>query len=124
VYDLGKVRRVHRLVCETFHGLAPAGNDIVLHKDEYKDNNNKDNLEWGNPQQNCQDWVQSRGGIMPRHSLAKIRRAKKLINKGLTNDKVATMTKIGDSTISLIKLGRCHRTVEPLTERQIALGNV
>jgi hypothetical protein len=120
----GKAYRLHRVVCETYHGPAPAGQNVVLHLDEYKDNNHKDNLSWGTPAQNSQGWIHSIGGVMPRHSLAKIRRAKKLINKGYTNDKVATMTKIGDSTISLIKLGRLHRTVEPLTERQIELGNV
>ena len=124
VYLLGQMRRVHRLVCETFHGAAPAGQTVVLHLDECKDNNHKDNLSWGTAAQNSQAWIHSQGGVMPRHSLAKIRRAKKLINKGYTNDKVATMTKIGDSQISLIKLGRSHRYVEPLTEQQIALGNV
>lgn len=120
----GKAYRLHRVVCETYHGPAPTGMNIVLHLDEYKDNNHKDNLSWGTPAQNSQAWIHARGGVVPRHSLTKIRRAKKLINKGYTNDKVATMTKIGDSTISLIKLGRLHQCVEPLTERQIELGNV
>ena len=124
VYVLGKQQRVHRIVCETFHGPAPTGQDSVLHLDECKDNNHKDNLSWGTSAQNSQAWIHSRGGVVPRHSLAKIRRAKKLINKGYTNDKVATMTKISDSTISLIKLGRIHKAVEPLTERQVELGNV
>jgi len=116
--------RVHRLVCETFHGPAPTGQNVVLHLDEHKDNNDKDNVTWGTSAQNTQGWIHSMGGVVPRHSLAKIRRAKKLINKGLTNDKVAVMTKIGDSSISQIKLGRIHRTVEPLTAQQIELGNV
>jgi hypothetical protein len=121
---LGKQIRVHRAVCETFHGAAPAGQNVVLHLDERKDNNNKDNLQWGTPAQNTQDWILSRGGIVPRYTLAKIRRVKRLLNKGHTNDTVAQMTKISDSTVSLIKLGRSHRNVEPLTAQQIALGNV
>jgi len=116
--------RLRRVVCETFHGYAPASKNFVLHLDEHKDNNNKDNLKWGTAGENTQSWIASVGGVVPRYSLAKIRRAKKLLNKGYTNDKVATMTKIGDSNISQIKLGRIHRTVEPLTDVQVALGNV
>lgn len=116
--------RLHRVVCETFHGAAPTGKNIVLHLDECKDNNNKTNLKWGTAGENSRGWITAIGGVVPRHSLAKIRRAKKLLNKGYTNDKVATMTKIGDSNISQIKLGRIHRAVEPLTNVQIELGNV
>lgn len=120
----GKQHRLHRIVCETFHGPAPAGKDIVLHNDEVKDNNNKDNLKWGSLSENSQDFLASRNGVAPRYTEAKIRRVKKLINKGYTNDRVATMTKVGDSTVSLVKLGRSRRSVLPLTIQQIALGNV
>jgi len=116
--------RLHRVVCETFHGAAPVGKNIVLHLDERKDNNDKNNLKWGTLSENAQAYYASRNGKAPRHSMTKIKRAKTLINKGYTNDKVATMTKIGDSLISLIKLGRSHRMVEPLTTQQIELGNV
>ena len=124
VYVAGKLHRLHRIVCETFHGPAPAGKNIVLHLDEHKDNNNKTNLKWGTAGQNSQSWIASRGGIMPRHSLTTIRRVKKLINSGHTNDNIAVRTKMSDSLVSKIKLGKSHRTVEPLTERQITLGNV
>ena len=120
----GKLRRLHRLVCETFHGQAPIGKNVVLHKDEYKDNNNKNNLKWGTLSENSRGFYASRGGIPARYTEAKIRRVKTLINKGYTNDKIATMTKVGDSTVSFVKMGRSRRTVLPLTERQIELGNV
>lgn len=120
----GKQHRLHRIVCETFHGPAPEGKNIVLHDDEVKDNNNKDNLKWGSLSENSQAFLASRNGVAPRYTEAKIRRVKKLINKGFNNDKVATMTKVGDSTVSLVKLGRSRRTVLPLTIQQIALGNV
>ncbi len=104
--------------------VEPAGKDIVLHGDECKDNNNKNNLKWGSLAENSQAFLASRNGVAPRYTEAKIRRVKTLINKGYTNDKVATMTKVGDSSVSLIKLGRSRRTVLPLTTQQIALGNV
>ena len=124
VYVAGKLHRLHRIVCETFHGQAPAGKDIVLHSDEYKDHNHKDNLKWGTLGENSRDFYASRNGKPARYSEAKIRRVKTLINKGYTNDKVATMTKVGDSSVSLIKMGRSRRTVLPLTNRQVELGNV
>lgn len=124
VYVGGKSYRLHRIVCETFHGPAPTGKGIVLHDDERKDNNNKDNLKWGSLSENVQAFMASRNGVAPRYTEAKISRVKKLINKGFTNDKVATMAKVGDSTVSLVKLGRSRRGVLPLTIQQIALGNV
>lgn len=124
VYLAGIRHRLHRVVCETWHGASPAGKNIVLHDDECKDNNNKDNLKWGSCAQNSQDFFVSRNGKPARHSEAKISRVKKLLNKGYTNDKVATMTKVGDSSVSLINMGRSRRTVLPLTEKQIELGNV
>jgi hypothetical protein len=36
----------HRLVCEAFHGQAPAGKSDVNHKDRDKLNNLAENLEW------------------------------------------------------------------------------
>lgn len=123
-YLAGKNMRVHRLVCETFHGPAPAGKDVVLHLDEYKDNNNKTNLKWGTLSENSSGYFESRNYKKPAHSEKKISRVKTLLNKGYTNDRVARLTKVGDSQVSLIKLGRSRRTVEPLTHQQIALGNV
>lgn len=44
--------KVHRLVCETFHGLKPFDKAVVIHKDENALNNNKDNLKWGTMKEN------------------------------------------------------------------------
>jgi len=78
----GTQYRLHRIVCETFHGPAPAGQNIVLHLDERKDNNDKSNLRWGSMAQNSQDFFASRNGKPARHSEAKIKRVKTLLNKG------------------------------------------
>ena len=43
--------RVHRLVCEAFHGPCPDGME-VLHADDMKTNNHASNLSWGTRQQN------------------------------------------------------------------------
>lgn len=48
----GKTYKVARLVCEAFHGEAPADLPVCMHKDENSANNRPDNLEWGTQKQN------------------------------------------------------------------------
>ena len=50
-----KVARVHKLVCETFHGPAPVGKPLVLHRDGNSKNNRADNLRWGTYEENEAD---------------------------------------------------------------------
>ena len=44
--------KVHRLVCEAFHGQPPFGRAVVIHIDEDATNNNADNLRWGSQKEN------------------------------------------------------------------------
>jgi hypothetical protein len=62
---IGNVK-VHRMVCEAFHGSAPAGKPYVLHLDENAHNNRPENLKWGTQKENLN---------MPKHRqyLAQIR---------------------------------------------------
>lgn len=58
----GKTKKVlvHRLVCEAFHGPAPDPlMTDVCHKDEVKDNNVPENLEWGTRARNIQQYADS-----------------------------------------------------------------
>ena len=50
-----KTVRVHRLVCETFHGLRPSPRHIVAHTDGSRDNNRADNLRWATRRENEAD---------------------------------------------------------------------
>jgi hypothetical protein len=45
-------RKVHRLVCEAFHGEMPFDGAVVLHLDENALNNNPLNLRWGTQKEN------------------------------------------------------------------------
>lgn len=54
-------KRVHRIVCEAFHGPAPAGKPLVLHNDDVRDNNHADNLRWGDLSDNQKDAVRNGG---------------------------------------------------------------
>lgn len=48
----GKTYKVHRLVCEAFHGPAPSSKHIVLHLNEEPTDNRSENLRWGTRKQN------------------------------------------------------------------------
>lgn len=48
----GKTYKVHRLVCEAFHGVSSALFPVVLHLDENALNNRPDNLRWGTQKEN------------------------------------------------------------------------
>jgi len=44
--------KVHRLVCEAFHGAPPFAGAVVIHLDEDAMNNRADNLKWGTQLEN------------------------------------------------------------------------
>lgn len=59
--------KVHRLVCEAFHGPAPFERAVVLHLDENALNNRPENLRWGTQKENLNmpnfiDYCKSRTG--------------------------------------------------------------
>lgn len=44
--------KVHRAICEAFHGPAPFDGAVVMHLDENALNNRPDNLKWGTQKEN------------------------------------------------------------------------
>lgn len=44
--------KVHRAVCEAFHGPPPFAGAVVIHKDEDAHNNRPGNLRWGTQKEN------------------------------------------------------------------------
>ena len=44
--------KIHRLVCEAFHGSPPFKNAVVIHIDENALNNRSENLKWGTQKEN------------------------------------------------------------------------
>lgn len=44
--------KVHRLVCEAFHGPPPFEKAVVIHLDENSMNNRQENLKWGTQKEN------------------------------------------------------------------------
>ena len=44
--------KIHRLICEAFHGPAPSEKAVVIHIDENAINNRPENLRWGTQKEN------------------------------------------------------------------------
>lgn len=44
--------KIHRLICEAFHGPQPTKDSVVIHIDENALNNNYKNLRWGTQKEN------------------------------------------------------------------------
>ncbi len=105
--------RVHRVVCETFHGQPKKGRTIVNHIDERKNNNAASNLAWVTPTENITAYFSNNKQV--RHPLSTIKTVKRLVNRGWTNDRIAQKVKMSDSNVSCIKLGKTHFGVEPYT---------
>ncbi len=103
--------RVHRIVCETFHGKPPTGKDQVDHIDEYKDNNTATNLRWVSSSENKKAYYSNNPAV--RYPLNTISTVKKLLNRGWTNDRIAQKVSMSDSNVSEIKLGSIHAAVKP-----------
>lgn len=48
----GTTYKVHRLICEAFHGPPPFGEAVCMHVDENAANNRPSNLQWGSQREN------------------------------------------------------------------------
>lgn len=48
----GKNYKIHRLICEAFHGTPPFKNAVCMHIDENAANNKPTNLKWGTQKEN------------------------------------------------------------------------
>lgn len=80
IVNRGKNYKVHRLVCEAFHGPAPEGKNYVLHADENALNNKPGNLSWGTQKENLNargfiEYCKSRTGSNSPYAKRKIVRS-------------------------------------------------
>lgn len=68
--------KVHRAVCEAFHGPAPFEGAVVIHLDEDAHNNRPENLKWGTQKENLnmpkiKAYHRSRKGENSTHAIAR-----------------------------------------------------
>ena len=76
----GRNYKVARLICEAFHGPAPADRPYCLHIDENARNNKPSNLKWGTQRENLNapgflDYCRSRTGENSPTTKARAKRA-------------------------------------------------
>lgn len=72
----GKTYKVHRLVCEAFHGPAPFTRAVVMHINEDVSDNRAKNLKWGSQKENLNapgflDYCRRRTGDKSTHAIHK-----------------------------------------------------
>lgn len=121
VPNVCKSVRVHRIVCETFHGEAPVGKNLVAHFNDRKNDNKSSNLGWVSSSENMTMYYENNPYV--KYSDSKVSQVKRLVNKLWTNDRIAQKVGMSDSNVSSIKFGYIHSAVEPFTENQLELGN-
>lgn len=81
----GRTQRVHRLVCQAFHGDPPSELHICHHKNHRKNDNRAANLEWVTQLENVRLSASFRGGQQPHvsnHQIMKeLKQLKQLIRR-------------------------------------------
>lgn len=117
---------IHRLVAEYFIGPCPPEKNEINHKDGDKGNNHVDNLEWVTHRENMQhSWRElgrkaARGSRASKAKLAEsdIPVIRALIQKGVSERKIAKRFGVSHVTIGQIKRGKAwaHITDTRLTK--------
>lgn len=119
--------KVHRAVCEAFHGLPPDDKPYVLHNDENSLNNRPENLSWGSQKENLNakgfiEYCKTRTGVnsstkksskpIKRLSIEEVAMIKYELNMGSTLRLLAEKYGVSVGNIHHIKSGHSHKNVE------------
>jgi hypothetical protein len=128
-----KTCRVHRLICEAFHGPPPNAGDLARHLDGNPKNNNASNLAWGTHSQNSIDALRhgtQTGAVNSKASSAKrrgslnanaklqeeqVKQVKRLLNQGEGQSAIAVTFGVSKHAIHLIAKGKSWAHVKPLS---------
>lgn len=99
---------VHALVCIAFHGPRPEGHFVCHYPDPTKSNNHADNLEWGTPQKNMQDWKEHGAIRSSRKNIteAQVIEMREMFRSGnWSQDKIAEFFGVHQTTVNKIMTG-------------------
>jgi len=103
---------VHRIVALAWLGEEPVGKPYVCHRDGNPQNNHRDNLYWGTPEQNCADAKRhGTSNVGSRNGSAKldenqVRKIHALILEGFTCSEIADSYDVHPETVRSIKSGK------------------
>lgn len=110
--------RVHRLVCEAWHGLRPSLRHVVAHRDGNRSNNHADNLRWATFEENEADKIQhgTRQVGQDHHAARltddKVREARAMRRTGTSFAKIATAFGVTKATVQQAIKGETWRHVQ------------
>lgn len=113
----GKVRYVHRLVLEAFHGAAPTGTE-ARHLNGTRDDNRAGNLAWGTAAENQADrkphGTYMHGEMLPQakltwHAVRFIRAQRRPYNRAA----LAHQFGVSEATIKSVRARRTWRGAQP-----------
>lgn len=109
--------KVHRAVCEAFHGPAPTPLHEVAHNDGDRSNNRAENLRWATRQENSLDRVRHGTESKPRATTE--RQALEIIarlNNGETQRGIAAQLGLSRSAVDNISRARSWKQLHPLLD--------
>jgi hypothetical protein len=117
----GVTRRVHRLVCEAFHGPQPSPAHEVAHGDGVRRNNHSLNLRWATRSENIADAQRhgtvpiaanprgpAKGTAVPPLSPERVDAVRALRRRGLSIRQIAAEVGTHRSTVHRIVQGKSH----------------
>jgi len=108
--------RVHRLVCEAFHGPAPSNEHEVAHWDGNPANAQKDNLRWATHLENETDKIAHGTLTMgERHGMVKLTeaQAREIKHSTAKGAELARQYGVTPSAVCHIRKGKLWRSLEP-----------
>lgn len=99
-----RVRLVHQLVCEAFHGSRPDHLTDTLHGDGDPSNNRPENLRWGTRSENLREMRVHGNAYGQKLSPADVREIRRLRQSGLMLKEIAPMFGVHVGTVSKVAL--------------------
>jgi hypothetical protein len=88
-------KKVHRLICEAFHGSTPEGKNIIRHLDGNPQNNKPENLAWGTNKENWADQKRhGRGYEGEKHPRSKLTNFERNAIRWIIKKNIASISQI------------------------------
>ena len=111
----GKMRKVHHLVAEAWHGPRPAGM-LCLHRDDDRLNNTPMNLYWGTQSQNQHDCIsnghrQNQAGTANNNAKLNPEKVRSIRVAQGTCKEIGKQFGVHPMTVSLVKRGKLWASV-------------
>jgi len=112
--DKNNYRPLIHILVATYFVPNPLNYPMVLHKDNNKQNNHKDNLEWGTASKNRLDYIEYTNKIGLKRTKMNKEKVMAIFNSSETVQAIAIKYEITTSTVWMIKTGYRHSSITGL----------